>query len=92
MKLLCIWRAVSGIQLGANFFDNVGQAVIRLHWSRPSKDFERIHPKYLTPYLGYKLFAQVKKARPLPWHPLVHNGYYYHQEREHYLYAEKKNI
>ncbi|MES9780227.1 PA14 domain-containing protein [Bacillus thuringiensis] len=74
----------------ANFFDNVGQAVIRLHWSKPGKDFERIHPKYLTPYLGYKLFAQVKKARPLPWHLLVHNGYYYHQEREHYLYAEKK--
>lgn len=75
--------------LRANYFDNIGQALIRLHWAMPDKEFQRIDPKYLTPYLGYRLFAQVKQATPLPWHPLVHNGYYYHEEREHYLYAEK---
>jgi PA14 domain len=73
----------------ANYFDNVGQALVRLHWAMPNRGFQRISPDYLTPYLGYKLFAQVKQARPLPWHPLIHNGYYYHEEREHYLYAEK---
>lgn len=73
----------------ANYFDNVGQALIRLHWAQPGRGFQRISPDYLTPYLGYKLYAQVKQARPLPWHPLVHNGYYYHEEREHYLYAQK---
>jgi hypothetical protein len=74
----------------AHYFDNVGQALIRLHWAQPGKQFKRISPNYLTPYLGYRLFAQVKKARPLPWNPLIHNGYFYHEERENYLYAEKK--
>jgi hypothetical protein len=73
----------------ANYFDNVGQALIRLHWAMPGRGYQRISPDYLTPYLGYKLFAQVKQARPLPWHPMIHNGYYYHEDREHYLYAEK---
>ncbi|ECP9029758.1 hypothetical protein FU976_08055 [Campylobacter jejuni] len=73
----------------AHYFDNVGQALIRLQWAQPDKTFRRISPDYLTPYLGYRLFAQVKKARPLPWHPLAHNGYYYHEEREKYLYAKR---
>lgn len=74
----------------ANYFDSVGQALVRLHWAQPGKGFMRIAPAYLTPYLGYKLFAQVKKARPLPWHPMVHNGYYYHEDQEKYLYAQKQ--
>ncbi len=73
----------------ANFFDNIGQALMRLHWAMPGKGFQRISPDYLTPYLGYKLFAQVKSSRPLPWHPLIHNGYYYHKDEERYLYADK---
>lgn len=73
----------------SNYFDNVGQALVRLHWAQPGKGFQRISPDYLTPYLGYKLYAQVKQAKPLPWSPMIHNGYYYHQEREHYLYAQK---
>lgn len=76
-------------KIRANFFDNVGQALVRLRWAMPENDFERINPEYLTPYLGYRLFAQVKEARPLPWNPMIHNGYYYHEEREHYLYADK---
>jgi hypothetical protein len=73
----------------ANYFDNVGQALIRLHWAQPGRAFQRISPENLTPYLGYRLYAQVKQARPLPWNPLIHNGYYYHEEKEHYLYADK---
>ncbi len=73
----------------ANFFENVGQALMRLHWAIPKRGFQRISSDYLTPHLGYKLFAQVKKSRPLPWHPLIHNGYYYHKDEERYLYAEK---
>lgn len=42
-----------------------------------------------TAKLECELKAQVKKARPLPWNPMIHNGYYYHEDREHYLYAEK---
>lgn len=73
----------------ANFFDNIGQALIRLHWARPGRGFQRISPDYLTPYLGYKVFSQVKQSCPLPWHPMIHSGYYYHEDREHVLYAEK---
>lgn len=73
----------------ANYFENTGQALVRLHWAQPGKSFQRISPNYLTPYLGYKLFAQVKKARPLPWQPMIHNGYYYFGEKESYLYSEK---
>lgn len=73
----------------ANYFDNVGQALVRLRWAIPGRGFQRISPEYLTPYLGYKLFAQVKQATPLPWHPMIHNGYYYHGDEEHYLYADK---
>ncbi|MEB2276881.1 hypothetical protein LAV82_22955 [Bacillus sp. ILBB4] len=75
--------------INAHYFENVGQAMIELRWAMPGKKYERISPNYLTPYLGYKLYAQVKKARPLPWNPRIHNGYYYHEERENYLYAQK---
>jgi hypothetical protein len=37
----------------------------------------------------YKIHAKVKHATPLPWHPMIHNGYYYFHEKEHYLYAQK---
>lgn len=38
------------------------------------------------------LFAQIMSAMPLPWHPMIHNGYYYQDGIEHYLYAERKKI
>ncbi|MCY9186612.1 PA14 domain-containing protein [Bacillus halotolerans] len=78
------WHSIS-----ANYFDNIGQALIRLLWAPPNQKFQRINPDWLTPYLGYRLFAKVKDTRPLPWSPMIHNGYYYHEDREHYLYAQK---
>lgn len=38
------------------------------------------------------LFAQIISAMPLPWHPMIHNGYYYQDGIEHYLYAERRKI
>jgi PA14 domain len=73
----------------ANFFENVGQALVWLQWKIPGDALTCIDPSYVSPYLGYKVKARVKEDTPLPWHPLVHNGYYYFKDKEHYLFAEK---
>lgn len=36
-----------------------------------------------------QIYAVLKSNFPLPWHPLVHNGYYYQEDKEHYLFAKK---
>lgn len=43
-----------------------------------------------TPYLNVELEAKVFNATQVPWNPLVHNGYYYFNQAEHYLYSETK--
>lgn len=36
-----------------------------------------------------EIFAKIKDTRPHDWSPMIHNGYYYLEDKEHYLYAEK---
>lgn len=38
------------------------------------------------------IFAQMLSVMPKPWSPLIHNGYYYQEGIEHYLFANKKTI
>ncbi len=39
--------------------------------------------------MSIKIYAQVVSSMPLPWSPMIHNGYYYQDGVEHYLYANK---
>ena len=73
----------------ANYFENQGNAYVFLEWKQPNMDFSKIPNEYLSSYLNYIIHAKVKHDTPLPWHPLVHNGYYYHGKDEHYLYSQK---
>lgn len=36
------------------------------------------------------VFGYFKPSYPYPWSPMVHSGYYYVEEQEHYLFAEKQ--
>lgn len=38
------------------------------------------------------IYAQMMNSMPLPWSPMIHNGYYYQEGIEHFLYAEKEQI
>ena len=78
------------VPIEIHYYDQHGASLFRLRWSQPNKDYQRIHPMYLSPYLDYIVHAKLKEEYPLPWHPLIHNGYYYHQEQEYYLYAQKE--
>jgi|GEM_PF-6546132 len=73
----------------ANYFENEEAASIKLEWSNPATSRVMISPDFFTPRLGYKVNARVKEATPLPWSPMIHNGYYYFKDKEHYLYADK---
>ena len=54
---------------------------------------EKIHasvPSFqLNEFTDYQIKAKIKDVYPTPWSPMIHNGYYYFQEKEHYLYANK---
>lgn len=55
-------------------------------WAENTKDIK------LSPdgsFSDYIIKAKTKESMPLPWHPMIHNGYYYFNEKEHYLYANK---
>ncbi|GAK42073.1 hypothetical protein TCA2_4565 [Paenibacillus sp. TCA20] len=73
----------------ANYFENEGTASVKLEWSHPATERAMISPDFFTPRLGYAVNARVKEATPLPWSPMIHNGYYYFKDKEHYLYAKK---
>lgn len=77
------------IPIKVNYVELEEDASIFLRWRRPNGLLERIDEKYISPYLGYQIKAEIKEETPLPWKPLVHNGYYYFHENEHYLYADK---
>jgi len=81
------WYSIS-----ANYFESTGNASVKLEWKVPGKVKEVIPSEYLTPSLGYSVAAQVKEVTPRPWNPMIHNGYYYFQEHEHVLFAEKIHL
>uniref|UniRef100_UPI0035715106 PA14 domain-containing protein n=1 Tax=Alicyclobacillus shizuokensis TaxID=392014 RepID=UPI0035715106 len=76
----------------ANYFEDTDRAMVRLEWEYPGSPRQVIGPDYFVPYLGYTVMAQVREATPLPWSPMIHNGYYYFQDKEFYLYANKVHI
>jgi len=71
-----------------NYFENTGNASVKLEWTTPDGSREVIPSSAFRPYMGYQVLAQIKEATPLPWSPMIHSGYYYFQEREHYLFAK----
>jgi hypothetical protein len=73
----------------ATYFENQGVASVKLEWTPPGGQRGLITSDYFTPITGYKVLARVREATPLPWNPMIHNGYYYFQEHEHFLYATK---
>lgn len=40
-------------------------------------------------YLSIILTAQIIDFKQTSWHPLIHNGYYYFNQKEHYLFADE---
>ncbi|MBR2245608.1 MAG: hypothetical protein IJ880_01055 [Bacilli bacterium] len=72
-----------------NYAEVFEKAHIFLEWKTPSGSLQRIGAENVTPYLGYKIKAEVKEETPKPWNPLIHNGYYYYNEKENYLYAKE---
>ncbi len=73
----------------AHYYENQGAANVKLEWSHPEQTRSVITSDYLSPQLGFKVLAKVKQATPLPWSPMIHNGYYYFNENEYFLYAGK---
>ena len=47
---------------------------------------------YLTErhFLRFKIAASIINHTQTPWNPLIHSGYYYLNQSEHYLYSESK--
>jgi hypothetical protein len=76
-------------EINVSYYENQGAAKVLLEWTRPGVNRELITSDYLSPFTGYKVMAKVREATPLPWNPMIHNGYYYFQEKEHVLYAKK---
>lgn len=103
-KIIEKWQIGSGVEdsgyaslqggkwypISATYFENDGAAMVKLKWTIPGADSEAVVPEEcLTPYVGYQVLAKVREATPLPWSPMIHNGYYYFNHEEHYLYANK---
>ncbi|SFJ65825.1 PA14 domain-containing protein [Paenibacillus sp. UNC496MF] len=76
-------------EISATYYENTGSAMVKLEWTQPGGTKEIVPSSRLAPFLGYAINAQVRSAAPLPWNPMLHNGYYYFQEKEQYLFAEK---
>ncbi|CDQ41792.1 PA14 domain-containing protein [Virgibacillus salexigens] len=72
-----------------NYADLEDSALIQLSWKTPSGRYEKLSSSNISPYLGYNIKAEIKEEMPMPWSPKIHNGYYYFQEREHYLFARE---
>lgn len=73
-----------------NYAEVEGNAHIHLEWRRAGwRSFNRIDPENVSPHLGYAIKAEIKEETPMPWNPLIHNGYYYFKHKEHYLYAKE---
>lgn len=49
-------------------------------------------PKNFSPsaemYLNFRVSAVIINIEQTPWHPQIHDGYYYLNNREHFLYSE----
>lgn len=49
-------------------------------------------PKGFSPsdsvYMTFRVSAQIINVEQTPWHPQIHNGFYYLNHREHFLYSE----
>jgi hypothetical protein len=73
----------------ANYYENSSSAMVKLEWVRPGMSRSLITSEFFAPYLGYTVNAKVREATPMLWSPMIHNGYYYFNEKEHYLYAKK---
>lgn len=39
-------------------------------------------------YLNFRVSAKIINIEQTPWHPQIHNGYYYLNQQEHFLYSE----
>lgn len=50
-------------------------------------------PKNFTPttniYINFRVSAKIINIEQTPWRPQIHNGYYYLNQQEHFLYSEK---
>src|SRR5699024_2648591 len=73
-----------------HYADMYDEACIKLKWKIPNEDMKRIDRKYVAPTLTYTIHAETKKEYPMPWNQLIHNGHYYFQNKEHFMYATKE--
>ena len=82
------WQAINSTR---RFIDN--SYSISISTLNPNVYMEFIDvPKNFSPtgniYLNFRVSAKIINIEQTPWHPQIHNGYYYLNHQEHFLFSE----